>query len=344
MQNNSSPTKKRNPPISSPLLNNEAHLHTIDPTLTSSLPATSDAFKCGTVAIIGRPSVGKSTFLNSICGNHTAIVSPYPQTTRNIIRGIVTRDNFQIIFLDTPGLHFSESSFSITLKKQSLLSLSSADVILYMVDISRKPGEEEIHICNILKDINLSLVITVNKIDITQNYSNEYKEHFAHYLPHHTISQIMGISAKESLHTELLLTDIAKHLPDSPPLYPKDYYTDQSFEMRVCEIVRESAIDNVKEELPHAIYTNLIESSIKHRNNDNAITHVFARVDVIVETESQKKILIGKSGSMVKKIRVASSKKLVLIFPYNIQLEIRISVQKKWRKNKATLQKVSHRF
>lgn len=292
-----------------------------------------EIFRAGFVAIIGRPSVGKSTFINYVCKNPTAITSPYPQTTRSIIKGIVNRNNFQLIFLDTPGFHKSETIFGKHLTKQAQNALQEAQGILYMLDASRAPMQEEYAIAQKLLTTNMPIFACVNKMDIEESkIVHAHLDKLREFLSKKLIS-CHFISSIDGTNINSLIEDIAGILPPQEAYYPTDYYTDQTPEFRICEQVRAATLEFVKEEIPHALYTELIESSIKQYDKEHKPSHVFLRVQLVVERSSQRGILIGKDGTMIKKIRLNATKRLNMVFDFRTQLELRVIVKKKWRKN-----------
>ena len=298
---------------------------------------THSSFRSGFVAVVGRPSVGKSTFINLVCGNNTVITSPHPQTTRNIIRGIITKPAYQVVLLDTPGIHISGSRLGKQLTQHAHTALQDAEVILYMLDASRSPQEEESTIIALLKKHDTPIFVAINKMDI-ENPSIIHK--YLELLRNTIKDKIVNchfISAQDNINISNLLDDIATVLPEQDAFYPEEYYTDQTPEFRICEQIRGAILEYVKEELPHAFYTEIIESTIKHRNNHGEPSHVFIRAQIVVERSSQQGILIGRNGSMIKKIRQTSNKYIQPLFPYNVQLELRVVVNKKWKKNNAVI-------
>lgn len=297
-------------------------------------------FKAGFVAVVGRPSVGKSTFINYVCGKNTAITSSYPQTTRSIIRGIVTRPHFQIILLDTPGIHISDSIYGKHLTQQAQIALNDAEIILYILDATRSPAQEDQNIVSLLKLRTIPVFVAINKMDSEQPkivrahlqmLRNELgdKVHECHF-----------ISANEGINIEDILVKIADTLPSHDAFYPKDYYTDQTPEFRICEQVRAAALEYVHEELPHALYVEILETSIKNTDDEGQLTHLLVRAQLVVEKPSQQGILIGKSGKMIRKIRYNATKRLKPLFDYNVQLELRVMVKKKWRRDTSILGKM----
>lgn len=297
-------------------------------------------YKAGFVAILGRPSVGKSSFINTVCGHNVAVISPFPQTTRNIIKGIVTKNNYQIIFLDTPGIYISESMFGKHLTKQATMALKDADSILYMLDATRMPEKEEEEITHMLQTYQKTIFVCINKMDKERGtvvhahldmLRNTLKEkiHACHF-----------ISALDGTNILPLVEDIASILPTHTPYYHNEYYTDQNPDFRICEQVRAAALDYVKEEIPYALYIEILESNIKHLDANGNPTHVFVRAQLVVERESQQSIVIGKGGSMIKQIRHNAMKRIAPLFDYNVQLELRVGTKKKWRKNKDIIQQL----
>ncbi len=298
-------------------------------------------FSSGFVAVVGRPSVGKSSFINAVCGHNTAITSRYPQTTRSIIRGIVTREAFQIVFLDTPGVHNASSAFGLRLYQHALQALEECDGIVYMVDVTRAPKAEEAHVAQLVSSARLkspnALFVVCNKCDNTDAYASTKGEYAAHFARFFTEAQVHCVSAETGEGLEELLRSIAGILPVHAPFYPKDYYTDQSAEFRICEQVRGAAIERLSDELPHALYTRVIESSVKHHDAQGVADHVLVRVELVVETESQLGIVVGKGGAMIRAIRLAASKRIAKLFSYKVQLQLRVGVDKKWRKRSKAL-------
>ncbi|MGL4986108.1 MAG: GTPase Era, partial [Treponemataceae bacterium] len=183
--------------------------------------------KTATVAIIGRPSVGKSTFLNSVSGEKISIISPVPQTTRNIIRGIINKKEGQLIFIDTPGYHASEKKMNLKMKTLTESILFDSDVILYMLDMSRSVGEEEELIAKLLASFTSKVVIALNKIDIDTKNATEIKIFLTKFFSDLPASRIVSISAEKKTHIEELLSQIFILAPTAPALYPEEYYTDQ---------------------------------------------------------------------------------------------------------------------
>jgi GTP-binding protein Era len=212
--------------------------------------------KCGFAAIIGRPSAGKSTLLNALCGEKVAITSPVPQTTRNAIRGIVNRSGGQIVFLDTPGYHESEKKLNLYLKDVVHRALSDADVVLYVVDGTRTPGREEHAVMELLGKSGKPVVAVINKTDLDTPLLAEIRGLVqAHLSP----KALLNVSAVKGSNLEGLLQAVLDHCPEGELFYPGDFYTDQNPEFRISEIIREQAIARSQQELPHAIYVEIVD-------------------------------------------------------------------------------------
>lgn len=288
--------------------------------------------KASFVALVGRPSTGKSTFINQVCGEKISIVSSHPQTTRNRVRGIYNSKEGQLIFVDTPGFYQSEQRFHRHLTGLLLSTLRDVDQVLYLLDVSRRPGEEERELLELLAAFKGPLIIALNKIDIKKNYRHDYLEFIMAKLkqvPIHEISALTG-SGVESLAAVILLT-----APNGEPLYPLDYYTDQSPEFRISEVVREKAINLTRQEIPHQLYVEVADMEMHNQG-----TQLWARIFICVERDSQKGIVVGKKGELIRDIVRQATAELNTLFPYQVKLDVRVKVRPKWRKNEHLLKKL----
>ena len=216
--------------------------------------------KSGFAAIIGRPSAGKSTLLNALCGEKVAITSPVPQTTRNAIRGIVNRDEGQIVFLDTPGYHDSDKKLNTYLKDVVHRALDDADVVLYVVDGSRAPGREEASVMKLLGKAGRPVVAVVNKTDLKTPLLEEIR---GLVLANLGPAQLLEVSALEGRNLEALVESLLNHCPEGELHYPVDFYTDQNPDFRISEIIREQAIARSEQEVPHALYVEIADMEFK---------------------------------------------------------------------------------
>ncbi|MFZ3110190.1 MAG: GTPase Era [Rectinemataceae bacterium] len=284
--------------------------------------------KSAFVAIVGRPSSGKSTLLNALCGAKVSIVSPVPQTTRNTVRGIVNRDAGQIVFLDTPGFHISDKKLNLRLKDLVLRALADADIVVYLIDATREPGPEEEAMVAALAASNMPIVAVVNKIDHAEAQPERAVAFVAGHLPGATV---LRVSAKENQGLDALVDQLLGAAEEGPAWYPEEYYTDQEPVFRIAEIIREKIILHTREELPHAVFVDFTDS----RKLEEGGLEV--NYDIVVERESQKGIVIGKAGSMIKQIREEAEADLAEIFDYPVKLRLQVRVDPTWKHDEKRL-------
>ena len=293
-------------------------------------------YKCGYAAILARPNTGKSTLLNFITGQKIAITTPVAQTTRKQIKGIYTKDNCQIIFIDTPGVHKPLNKLGEFLTEQAILALDDSDVIVFMVDITTKAGKGDIWIVeNCLKKINKPVIIVANKADLIKDEIKKeeniisYKTLFEKNLP------VIKISAKTGKNVENLIEEIKKYLPSGVPLYDEETISDQNMRMIASEVIREKIILNTKEEIPHSVAVMVDE--YKTEGNLDKI-----KATIFVSAESQKGIIIGSKGQMLKKIGTDSRIELEEIIEGKVYLELFVKVKKNWQKDKNALKMLGY--
>lgn len=280
--------------------------------------------KSAFVAIVGRPSAGKSTLLNALCGAKVSIVSPIPQTTRNTVKGIINRKEGQLVFLDTPGFHISEKKLNLKLKTVAVNALNDADLIMYLIDATREPGSEEEHLAAAIKPFSARVIAVINKIDSKDADPDRTEKFLKEQLP--SISgTILNISAREKQGLNELVETLLELAPEGPLWYPEEYYTDQDPVFRIAEIIREKAILHTREELPHSLYIDYQDS---RKLNDGSLE---AQFDIVVERDSQKGIIIGKGGSMIRKIREEAEADLAEIFDYPVRLRLQVRVDPSWK-------------
>ena len=287
-------------------------------------------FKTGFVTLIARPNVGKSTLLNKIAGQKIAITTPVAQTTRYQIKYIYTDENSQIIFIDTPGIHKPLNKLGEFLAEESKSSLEDSDVVLFLVDSKDEAGAGDKWIVeNYLKTINKPIIIVANKIDTISANKLEYnilsyKKLFEKNLP------IIKISAKTGKNLLVLLDKIKEYLPNGEKLYPDDEITDQNMRAIVSEVIREKIILNTKDEIPHSVAV-LVEDYKQTETIDRI------KAQIIVSQESQKGIIIGKNGSLLKKIGTEARKEREEIAQNKVFLELFVKVKKNWQKDNNSL-------
>jgi GTP-binding protein Era len=281
--------------------------------------------KAAFVAIIGRPSAGKSTLVNKICGEKVSIVSAVPQTTRDAIRGILTREQGQLVFVDTPGRHKSEKKFNIKLSEISAKAIEDSDLVLYVLDATRPPGPEEIEIAALLASHSGRTVAAINKIDDKNADPAGAREFISQYLP--GLSSC-AVSAKTGEGVESLLEALYAMSPEGEAFYDAEYYTDQEVDFRIAEIIREKSINRMRDEIPHALRVEIADTQFD-ANAENGRGKLWVRAFIIVERESQKGIVVGKGGLMIKAIRLAALKELDRIFDWKIELDLRVKAGSK---------------
>ncbi len=288
-------------------------------------------FKSGFVAIIGRPNVGKSTLLNQVLGQKVVITTDKAQTTRKRIKGIFTTELGQIVFIDTPGVHKPLNKFGDFMLEEAKVAIPDADLILFLVDGSQPSGKGDKWIVeNILKQTKIPVLIVLNKLDkikdlikIEENLIT-YKTLFENNIP------VIKISAKTGRNKDTLIENILKNLPEGQKLYPEDIITEETMRDVSQEIIREKILLNTKDEIPHSVAV-LIEKYEEKENIDKIYASIYC------ETKSQKGILIGKNGSLLKKIGTEARLELETIVEKKVYLELNVKVEKDWRKNNKSL-------
>jgi GTP-binding protein Era len=297
----------------------------------------SKARKSAFVAIVGRPSVGKSTLLNSLCGHKVAIVSDIPQTTRNRVRGIVTRPEGQLVFIDTPGFHQSKRRFNRQMRGLIQETIRDSELVLYVADGARHPGnEEEMLLRTVAAEKEIPTVVALNKMDLqATRAATEVDQLVRRMLPG---APVVPISAKGNGGLEQLLSELFALAPDGDDLYPDEYYTDQPPEFRVSELIREKAIAGLKQELPHSLYVEVADLEVRDTGGDEDVMMV--RAFILVERESQKGIVVGKAGSRIKQIRQGATREIEALFPYRVELDLRVKVDPNWRDNELVLRRL----
>ena len=292
-------------------------------------------FKSGFVAIIGRPNVGKSTFMNSVLGQKVSIISPKPQTTRNQIRGIYTTDNEQIIFIDTPGIHKPKHELGQFMNSLSISTLQDVDLILMLIDGTEDFGGGDSFVIDLLKKVKTRCILVVNKIDLIKN-KQRLMENIIEFQKHYEFDETYYISAKLGDNIDKLLSCVTSKLEAGPMYYPRDQHTDNPQHFIIAEIIREKILLLTKEEVPHSIAVVVEEMKFDEHNLMNI------RANIFVERASQKKIIIGKNGSMIKEIGTLARKEIVMLLGEKIFLELWVKVEEDWRNKKNQLRKMGY--
>ena len=293
-----------------------------------------DNMKSATVSVIGRPSSGKSTLVNTICEMKVSITSPTPQTTRNKIRGIYTDQRGQLVFTDTPGYHLSDKEINKRMQDVTVSALKDSDMILYVIDGKRKGGKEEEAISEMIKKAKVPTVVAINKTDILSKEAMEESRNFVSYrLPS---APILFISAKNDEGVDEVLIELFKNAKEGELLYDENQYTDQDLEFRISEIIREKTISTLSDELPHVIFVDVSDLEW----NEETRT-VWIRAFINVERDGQKGFIVGKGGSGIKRIGTEARKEIRSIFPGStVRLDLQVKTAEKWRQNSIVLDKV----
>ncbi|HEX9848484.1 MAG TPA: GTPase Era [Acidimicrobiia bacterium] len=287
--------------------------------------------KSGFVAVVGRPNVGKSTLVNRMVGTKVSITSTRPQTTRNAIRGVVHGEDHQIVLVDTPGLHKPRTELGSRLNSLVYGTLAEADVVLFMIDATMPVGPGDRLIADRLIEANADVLVAINKVDVasrTQTVGQLVEASqwpFDHYFP---------ISAKSGDGFAELMSEIVDRLPEGPKYYPDDMSSDQPESVVIAEIVREKFLDHLRDELPHALVV-MVEDLTQR---DDGLIDIAA--DVIVERKSQKGIVIGKGGSLLRTAGTEARQELESLLGAKVNLRLQVTVEKDWQRRPQLLDRL----
>lgn len=290
----------------------------------------------GFVAMVGRPNVGKSTLTNSLIGEKIAIMSDRPQTTRNRIMCIVNTDNAQIMFLDTPGIHKPQHKLGEYMVRTAEDTLQEVDVILFIVDVTEKRGAGEEYILELLRKVKTPVILVCNKIDKLQDKSKLFKI-MEDYSKQYNFAAIVPVSALNDGEFPGLVQEITKHLPEGPAYYPDDMITDQPERVIAAEMIREKVLRLTRDEVPHAIAVEVEE--FKERDDEN----VYIRATIFVERDSQKGIIIGAKGSLLKKIGQQARADLEKLLYCKVYLDLWVKVKADWRNQDKSLRQFGYK-
>ena len=295
----------------------------------------SKQFKSGFVAIVGRPNVGKSTFMNYVLGQKIAIMSDKAQTTRNKIQGVYTNQDCQIVFLDTPGIHKPKHELGNFMVESAYSALKEVDAVLFMVNAAEKRGPGDDFIIEKLKKIKTPVFLVLNKIDLIS--PDELLDRVESYQETIPFAGIISISVLQGNNVQELMTTLTNHLPEGPQYYPSDQITDHPEYFVVSELIREKILHLTKEEIPHSVAVTVD----KMQKDEFDKVHVYA--NIIVERPTQKGIIIGKGGKLLKEIGVRARKDIEQLLGNKVYLELWVKVEKDWRKKKSHLQDFGYR-
>ena len=294
-----------------------------------------EGFKSGFIAIIGRPNVGKSTLLNRVVAQKIAIMSDKAQTTRNKIQGVYTTDNEQIVFIDTPGIHKPKTKLGDFMVETAYSALREVDAILFMVSADQPRGRGDDFIIERLKNAKAPIYLVINKIDTI--HPDQLLPIIDDYRKELEFKEIVPISATEGNNVDTLLSTLTSDLPEGPQFYPDDQVTDHPEYFIVSELIREKILHMTEQEVPHSIA--VITESMKRDEFDK----VHIQATIVVERDSQKGIIIGKGGKMLKNIGIKSRKDIENLLGNKVYLELWVKVQKNWRDKNKDLQNFGYK-
>ena len=291
-------------------------------------------FKSGFVTLIGRPNVGKSTLMNYLIGQKIAITSNKPQTTRNRIQTVLTTDEGQIVFVDTPGIHKAKNKLGEYMVNVAEKTLNEVDVVLWLVEPTTFIGAGEQHIAKQLQRVKTPVILVINKVDSVKR--EEILPAIAAYKDIYDFADIVPVSARSGDNTDELLRVIMKYLPYGPQFYDEDTVTDQPERQIVAELIREKALHSLQDEIPHGIAV-----AIDRMKMQNKVMHIDATI--ICERDSHKGIIIGKQGSMLKKIGSTARYEIERMLDCKVNLKLWVKVKKDWRDSEFLLKNFGYR-
>lgn len=289
-------------------------------------------FKSGFIAVIGKPNVGKSTLINALIGEKVAITSPKPQTTRNKILGIKNGEDYQMIFVDTPGIHNGKSELSKYLQKSTETATVGVDAIVILLDAG-KINTADYQLIEKYQNVDVPVYVVINKIDIS-SYEKLYPI-LAKLNEYRFVKQFITLSALRKKNLEVLTNALLLVLPEGPAYYPTDQYTDKNMRFMVCEIIREKALLFLQEEIPHGLAVEI--SSYKELKNIVKIS-----ADIICESDRHKQIIIGARGGMLKKIGTSARGEIEKLTTLPVMLELFVKVKPDWKQDKKILSKLGY--
>ena len=313
----------------------------------SAQSANTDALRSGMIAVVGRANVGKSTLMNALFGEKVSIVSPVAQTTRNLVRGILNRDEGQLVFLDTPGIHKAKSDLGKFMNKRSRMAVEGVDVILLVLDQSTSPRDEDSGWMRRLLKSDVQSLILLNKTDAKEDRSEAYRALWKKNheeltareditLPGNSVDiPWMSVSAKTSEGLEELMHTLFTLAPIGPALFPDDVLTDYPRNLTISDVVREKLCLSLHDELPHAIAVEVVQIDEEEKGWK-------AHVIIYVNRPSQKPIVIGHKGRMLRKIKRAAEKELMNMYEHPVRLEVRIKIEPHWNRNFWFLKKLGY--
>jgi GTPase len=293
-------------------------------------------FKSGFVTMVGRPNVGKSTLTNLLIGEKISIISDKPQTTRNKIQSVLTKEDYQIVFLDTPGIHKPKHKLGEYMVDMATSTLREVDVVIFVVDESKEIGPGDNYIIEQLKEISTPIILVINKIDkLTKDETNQL---IGVYAQTGVFKDIVPLSAKTGANSEVLINTVVKYLPEGPKYFPEDMITDQPERLLIAEIVREKVLQNLREEIPHGVAVDI--ELIKKRPDKDMID---VNAIIYCERENHKAIIIGKNGTTLKTIGAHARGDIENLLGTKVFLQLWVKPKKDWRNDASMLKNLGYK-
>ena len=289
--------------------------------------------KSGFIGLVGRPNVGKSTLLNAIIGHKVAITSDKPQTTRNVIQGIRTDEDSQMVFVDTPGIHKPKNKLGRILNKEAYYSLEDVDVVLFLVDITEPLGKGDMFVIDVLKKVEVPVILVINKKDKLPK--EEILKKIDQYKDLYNFDEIVPISARKMDNVDRLITVLKSKLTDNIKYYDEDMYTDKPVNFMVSELIREKILELTFEEVPHSV--SVITDSMEYGRDS-----VNIKATIVVDRENLKRILVGKNGTMIKEIGTRARMDIEPFLGRKVYLELFVKVIPKWRDREKFLNEIGY--
>lgn len=293
-------------------------------------------FRSGFVALVGRPNVGKSTLLNTLVGQKVVIVSDKPQTTRNQIRCILNRPGAQVIFLDTPGIHKPKHRLGERMVQAAQNTLAEVDLIAFLVDVAAGIGPGDRYMVELLQDVSTPVLVVANKIDLLAE-DIDVEAYCRTELPNLEAAEIIPLSALTGEGADRLVQAITDRLPEGPKYYPDEWVTDQPERFVVAELIREKVLHHTEEEVPHAVAVYVERMAPRE---DQSLIDIDATL--YVERESQRGIVIGKGGAMIKRIGTEARREIEAILGSQVNLQVWVKVKRDWRNKEGALRELGY--
>lgn len=294
-------------------------------------------FKSGFIALAGRPNVGKSTLINALLGQKVTAVSPRPQTTRKRQLGILNLDNAQLIFVDTPGIHRPKHKLGEAMNFEATESIEECDLVLFIVDVSAPPTPEDRIVAETLRQLKTTpILLLLNKVDLVSD--EQLQNHRGQYETLAPQANALTISATRGDHLDKLIEILLDILPEGPAFFPEDQITDLYERDIAADLIREAALIHLRDEVPHCLAVRI--DDFKERDDRGA----YIAATIFVERESQKPILIGKRGAMLKTIGTHARKEIEIMSGRKVYLDLRVKLRKNWRNDPSTLRLFGYRL